>query len=103
MSQGHPEINETAIDGARGRQAAGDDAGAQPTPLQRKWLTRGLDQAGGKLPLFDEFGKKVSDRTVRACIEHGWAEPWFNNPLKPDWQVCKLTEAGRRMLSGDGG
>ncbi|PIW25919.1 MAG: hypothetical protein COW30_17665 [Rhodospirillales bacterium CG15_BIG_FIL_POST_REV_8_21_14_020_66_15] len=69
--------------------------------MQRKWLARGLNQAGGKLPLFDEVGKKVSDRTVRACIENGWAEPWFNNPLKPDWQVCKLTEAGRRLLAGD--
>jgi hypothetical protein len=36
---------------------------------------------------------------VRACIAHGWAEPWFGNPLKPDWLVCKLTEKGRRALS----
>ena len=93
MSQGQTEIN------GRGRQDAG--AGAQPTAQQRKWLRRGLNQAGGKLPLFDEHGQKVSDRTVNACIEHGWAEPWFNNPLKPDWQVCKLTDAGRRLLTGD--
>lgn len=102
MSQGQPEINESTADGDHTQPSPGD-GGAQPTPMQRKWLTRGLDQAGGKLPLFDEVGKKVSDRTVKACIEHGWAEPWFNNPLKPDWQVCKLTDAGRRLLSGDGG
>jgi len=93
MSQGQTEIN--------GRAARDSGVGAQPTALQRKWLLRGLHQAGGKLPLFDEVGKKVSDRTVNACIEHGWAEPWFNNPLKPDWQVCKLTEAGRRLLTDD--
>lgn len=93
MSQGQTEINE------RSRQDVG--ARPQPTAQQRKWLRRGLNQAGGKLPLFDEVGQKVSDRTVNACIEHGWAEPWFNNPLKPDWQVCKLTDAGRRLLAGD--
>lgn len=71
----------------------------QPTDIQRRWLVRGLDQPGGKLPLFDEQGRKVSDRTVRSCLERGWAEPWFNNPLKPDWQVCKLTDAGRRLVA----
>jgi hypothetical protein len=35
---------------------------------------------------------------VRACIAHGWAAPWFGNPLKPDWLVCKLTEKGRLVL-----
>ncbi|MBL6932683.1 MAG: hypothetical protein ISR45_07005 [Rhodospirillales bacterium] len=62
---------------------------------QLRWLQRGLDQAGGKLPLFDDKGRKVSDRTVKSCIEHGWAEPWFSNPLKPDWLICKLTDTGR--------
>jgi hypothetical protein len=68
---------------------------ARPTPAQRTWLTRGLDQPGGKLPLFDRDGKRVSTQMVRACIEAGWATPWFANPLKPDWLVCKLTETGR--------
>ena len=95
MSQGQMEINESAAgNGVKQRDDAG---GARPTASQLKWLMRGLEQAGGKLPLFDEVGKKVSDRTVRACIENGWAEPWFNNPLKPDWQICKLTDAGRRI------
>lgn len=72
-------------------------AGGRPTPNQLKWLVRGLDQPGGKLPLFDAEGQKVSERTVRACIEKGWAEPWFSNPIKPDWMVCKLTESGRAL------
>ena len=65
------------------------------TDKQRRWLKRGLGEAGGKLPLFDDKGRKISDRTVKSCIQHGWAEPWFANPLKPDWLVCKLTDAGR--------
>jgi len=72
---------------------------AKPTAQQRRWLSRGLDQPGGKLPLFDENGQQVSERTVRSCIEKGWAKPWFANPIKPDWLVCKLTDSGRAVLS----
>jgi hypothetical protein len=72
---------------------------SHPTSTQLGWLRRGLDQPGGKLPLFDESGQQVDARTIRSCLEQGWAEPWFNNPLKPDWLVCKLTEAGRRLAS----
>ncbi len=32
---------------------------------------------------------------IRRCIAMGWAEPWFCNPLKPDWLVCKPTSEGR--------
>lgn len=67
----------------------------QPTQIQRRWLRRGLDQPGGKLPLFDEDGQRVSRRTVDACIRQKWAEAWFDNPLKPGWHVCKLTHLGR--------
>ncbi len=75
---------------------ATDRAAHRPaTPVQRKWLRGGLDQPGGKLPLFDEYGQRFSDRTVQRCLENGWAEPWFANPLKPDWLVCKLTHLGR--------
>ncbi len=72
---------------------------AKPSAVQRAWLDRGLDQAGGKLPLFDRNGRRVSPRTVESCIKQGWAEPWFDNPLKPDWQVCKLTDTGRKLLA----
>ncbi len=68
---------------------------------QRRWLARGLAQAGGKLPLFDNHGRRVNDRTVKSCIRQGWAEPWFNNPTKADWLVCKLTDDGRKVLVGD--
>jgi hypothetical protein len=74
--------------------------GLRPTPEQREWLQRGLEQPGGKLPLFDRYGQNVNPRTIRACIDHGWAEPWFTNPLKPDWLVCKLTQTGRTVAKG---
>jgi hypothetical protein len=70
-----------------------------PSPVQRAWLRRGLDQPGGKLPLFDREGQQVDPRTIQACIDQGWAEPWFKNPIKPDWLVCKLTEAGRKVAT----
>jgi hypothetical protein len=71
---------------------------ARPNDAQRRYLSRGLEQAGGKLPLFDEYGQHFHPALVRACIAHGWAEPWFGNPLKPDWLVCKLTDEGRAAL-----
>ena len=67
---------------------------------QIRWLVRGLSQAGGKLPLFDEQGRRVSERTVQSCLDKGWAEPWFDNPIKPDWQICRLTDAGCRLCAG---
>ncbi len=73
--------------------------GPQPSAAQRAWLERGLDQAGGKLPLFDGEGRRVNGRTIKSCIKAGWAEPGFSNPIKPDWQVCKLTESGRLLLA----
>jgi hypothetical protein len=71
----------------------------KPTPsqVQRAWLRRGLDEPGGKLPLFDEYGKQIDPRTIQACVDQGWAEPWFTNPIKPDWLVCKLTATGRAL------
>jgi hypothetical protein len=70
-----------------------------PSALQLEWLARGLAQPGGKLPLFDEEGQAVSAELVRGCIDKGWAEPWFRNPLKPDWLVCKLTPVGRSVAA----
>ncbi len=66
----------------------------QPSAAQKAYLRRGLTQPGGKLPLFDRRGQKQSPATIRACIANGWAEPWFVNPLKPDWLVCRLTAQG---------
>jgi hypothetical protein len=72
---------------------------ARPTAAQAVWLARGLDQPGGKLPLFDEGGQRVSPRTIQSCIDRGWAAPWFANPTKPDWLVCKLTDQGRSAIA----
>lgn len=72
---------------------------AKPTMAQLKYLRRGLTQAGGKLPLFDEEGQRVPAATIQSCIDRGWAEPWFANPIKPDWLVCRLSEQGRQLLA----
>ncbi len=71
----------------------------KPTKAQRSWLSAGLSEPGGKLPLFDTEGQRVNERTIRSCIDQGWAEPWFANPIKPDWLVCKLTDTGRELVS----
>ena len=70
----------------------------QPTKTQLRWMKRGLSQPGGKIPLFDDDGQKVNIRTIQSCLEHGWVEPWFSNPVKPDWIVCKLTNVGRALI-----
>lgn len=70
-----------------------------PTLHELLYLRRGLAQPGGKLPLFDLDGQHVDVGVVKRCLEAGWAQPWFKNPLKPDWLVCKLTELGRQVAS----
>ena len=70
----------------------------QPTKTQIRWMKRGLLQPGGKIPLFDDDGQKVAVRTVQSCLEHGWVEPWFANPIKPNWIVCRLTDKGRALI-----
>jgi hypothetical protein len=87
------EEDESVSDRDRGPAAA-----LRPTEPQRRYLERGLSQPGGKLPLFDGDGREVAPRTVHACVAHGWAEPWFNNPIKPDWLVCRLTAKGYAVL-----
>ncbi|OUS13330.1 hypothetical protein A9Q97_05175 [Rhodospirillales bacterium 47_12_T64] len=69
----------------------------KPNAKQLLWLNQGLSQAGGKLPLFDELGQQYDSKLIHACINHGWAELWFKNPLKSDWLVCKLTDPGREV------
>ena len=85
--------------GSKPEKGPGRTKTARPTPVQRAWLHRGLDQPGGKLPLFDRDGQLYNPRTIRSCIDQGWAAPWIGNPLKPDWLVCRLTEAGREAVS----
>jgi hypothetical protein len=86
-------MSENPDDGGR----RGDPA-SRPTEPQRRYLERGLSQPGGKLPLFDANGREVPVRTIQTCVANGWAEPWFRNPIKPDWLVCRLTDKGRQVL-----
>jgi hypothetical protein len=51
--------------------------------------------------LFDPDGKRVNPRTIKSCIDQGWAEPWYANPTKPDWLVCKLTSSGLEALEAE--
>ena len=82
-------------------RALNDNApsGDGPSLAEILYLRRGLDQPGGKLPLFDLDGQDVDEAVVRRCLDRGWAMPWFNNPLKPEWLVCKLTETGRQLAA----
>jgi hypothetical protein len=81
------------------RDPSGRIAGhLRPTEAQRRYLERGLTQAGGKLPLFDRDGREVPRKTIESCLAHGWATHWVPNPIKPDWLVCRLTDAGYRAL-----
>jgi hypothetical protein len=70
----------------------------KPTQREASYLRRGLHQPGGKLPLFDLDGQEFEPALIRRCVERGWATPWFSNPLKPDWLVCKLTSSGRAAV-----
>jgi hypothetical protein len=85
-------------DSSAGHHGDTNAAGLRPSVAQRRYLERGLEQPGGKLPLFDRDGREVPRKTVESCIVHGWAEPWSRNPIKPDWLVCRLTAAGYQAL-----
>jgi hypothetical protein len=92
-------------DSAAGKSGRGNGAGrrlAAPNAAQRAYLRAGLDQPGGKLPLFDGKGATVPPALIRACIAHGWAERWFANPLAPDWLVCRLTPRGAKAVQRQG-
>lgn len=103
MSDGDADVEDTVNETGTGAEAKLTDEPSTPKPSRSQliWLQRGLDQAGGKLPLFDRIGQKVSEKTVRSAIRNGWAEPWFNNPIKPDWLVCRLTDAGRELAASE--
>jgi hypothetical protein len=75
---------------------------ARPTEAQLRYLARGLNEPGHKLPLFDRDGREIPRKTIEACIAHGWAEPWIANPMKPSWLVCRLTPAGLQVLDRAG-
>jgi hypothetical protein len=97
-----PLDDEGAPVSAPGADGAGrSTATVRPTDAQRRYLERGLTQPGGKLPLFDRDGREVARKTIESCLAHGWAMPWVQNPIRPDWLVCRLTEAGYRVLGSE--
>jgi hypothetical protein len=95
-----PSSLDLGLDDGRNHDEA-NAASVRPTEPQRRYLERGLTEPGGKLPLFDRNGREVPKKTVEACITHGWAQPWVENPIKPDWLVCRLTPEGYRIVGGD--
>jgi hypothetical protein len=93
---GNDEIETEMDDGGAAARAAGRHA--KPTWAQIRYLIRGIKEPGGKLPLFDDEGQEIDIRTIRSCVARGWAEPWFANPIKPTWLVCRLTPSGYKIL-----
>lgn len=79
-------------------QLAYDKAMPIPSRAELAYLRRGMSEPGGKLPLFDRRGQEINPTIIRICIDNGWAEHWFANPLKPDWLVCRLTQKGRELV-----
>ena len=73
-------------------------ASKTPTTAQLKYLRLGRFQPGGKLPIFDPNGQQINKTVIRSCLKKGWVKTWFENPIKPDWLVCKLTEEGLRVI-----
>lgn len=94
---GRPSASERAAQDFSGHIAAG----VRPTDAQRRYLERGLTEPGGKLPLFDRDGREVPRKTIESCLAHGWAQRWLNNPVNPDWLVCRLTVAGCRAIGAE--
>jgi len=70
---------------------------SRPSEAQLRYLRRGLSEAGGKLPLFDQKGQRIKEQTIQSCLSRGWCEVWFKNPIKPAWLVCKLTAEGQQV------
>ncbi|MCG8504686.1 MAG: hypothetical protein MI755_08780 [Sphingomonadales bacterium] len=70
----------------------------RPSPAQRRYLELGLRQPGGKLPLFDRNGQRINPKTIQSCLDKGWCERWYDNPVEPGWQVCRLTDRGREAV-----
>ena len=71
-----------------------------PSREQVRYLRSGLGQPGLKLPLFDGRGRPVGPRTIEACVDRGWAEPWFEAPRAKGWRVCRLTDRGVEAVRG---
>ena len=47
------------------------------TQKERDYLRMGINQPGGKLPLFDGQGQEINLSVIKACVNKGLAEQWF--------------------------
>ncbi len=65
----------------------------------RNWLNGGLNREDGRLAIFDTFGEPVNKAVIKTAIASGYAEPWFSNPMRPQWTVCRLTAKGRAAVN----
>lgn len=97
LSMGDVELDAPKASGKAPVRAVRRSSG--PSTAQHRYLSLGLDQPGGKLPLFDRTGQRIPAKTIRACMSAGWCDPWYANPVEPKWLVCKLTEDGRAVAS----
>ncbi len=79
-------------------QAAHNATQPVPSRAELSYLRRGMFEPGGKLPLFDRRGQEINPAIIQICLANKWAEHWFANPVKPDWLVCRLTQAGRNVV-----
>ncbi len=73
-------------------------SGKKPSATQLQYLLRGMNEPGGKLPLFDRDGQRINKQTIRSCLKNGWCKEWRRNPVKTNWLVCKLTKTGREAV-----
>ena len=85
-------VAKVGISGAMGRFDTQNER--RPRKGELLYLCMGLNQPGYKLPLFDDRGQRIHLAIIQSCVDCGWAEPWFANPLAPDWLVCRLTVTG---------
>lgn len=68
------------------------------TPADRRLLVRALRHPGGKLPMF-RGGRRVPLTVYRKLGDMGLARTWFPDPLRRNWSIYRLTEAGRVLAA----
>jgi hypothetical protein len=75
----------------------------RPTQEELRWMRRGLNQPGGKIPVFDESDTPVDPKIVLRCLEQQWVEPWVGNQKNPNnlYMACRLSPLGRRLCTSE--
>jgi hypothetical protein len=64
------------------------------------WLRRGAAHGNGQMPLFDEWGVKITSVVIEVCLREGFIETWFENPRQTDWVTYRITARGRDYATG---